>query len=58
MCCTLLYLKLLRNHLMISLSSVMFNLVKSEMMQVGDHLAIISLAFILVKSHHSSVFPS
>ena len=58
MCCTLLYFRLLRSHLMISLSSVMFNLVKSKMMQVEDHLVIISWAFIVDKSHHWSVFPS
>lgn len=58
MCCTLLNLGLLKNHVMISLSRTMFNSVELKIMQVGDRLAIVSLAFILDKSHHLSVFPN
>jgi hypothetical protein len=58
MCWTSLILKLLTNHLMISLNNAVFNSVESKMMQVVDHLAITSLAFILNESHHPSVFPN
>lgn len=58
MCCTLLNLGLLKNHVMISLSRTMFNSVELKIMQVGDRLAIVSLAFMLDKSHHLSVFPN
>lgn len=55
---TLLNLKLLKNHLIISLNSKMFNSVESKMMLEVHHLAITSLAFILNENHHSSVFPN
>lgn len=53
---TLLNLKLLKNNLIISLKSTMFNSVESKMMQTVDHLAITSLAFILDENHYSCVF--
>lgn len=55
LCCTSSYSEIICD--LFEQYDVPANLVKSKMIQVEDHLAIISLAFIVDKSH-SSVFPS